>query len=161
MKPKKLIALVIFIWLFFAFYSMNFAYARGGGGCFVAGTSILTPSGERSIETLHQGDRVVSYNWDTQKTEAGIIGKIEIISAPEYLLIDRHIKVTPTHPFYVRTSQGIKLTEAQYLKIGDRLIKKKDFSSLISSIDRIREKNTVYNLCRRLRLSNYGKRIFG
>ena len=101
------------------------AYSRGGGGgggCFAKGTSILTPEGNKQIEQLHSGDRVINYNFSTGSQDVGTIGKIEIIDSPDYYLINDITKVTGTHPFYIKTSEGIELIRVRDLHSGDRLI---------------------------------------
>lgn len=129
---------------FFTFWNTDFAYARGG--CFAPGTAILTVDGVKPIEKLHPGDSIISYNFTNQSPEIGEIGEIQVVSSPEYYLINHTIKVTATHPFYIKTSTGVKLRQTQQLKLGDRLIGLAGDTPVISSIDYIQKPITVYNL---------------
>ena len=125
------------------------AYSRGGGGgggCFAEGTLILTPEGNKQIQQLYSGDRVINYNFSTRSQDKGTIGKIEIIDSPDYYLINDLTKVTGTHPFYIKTSEGIKLTQVQDLHSGDRLIKPDNSLVTVDSIEHVYKSITVYNL---------------
>ena len=67
-------------------------------------------------------DRGINYNFSTHSQDRATISKIEIINSPDYYLINHQTKVTGTHPFYVKTKEGIRLTQVRYLHQGDRLI---------------------------------------
>ncbi|BAZ13417.1 AAA ATPase [Calothrix sp. NIES-4071] len=140
----KLLWISLIISLVFSFYITDIAYARGG--CFAGGTVILTTQGNKPIEHLHQGDSIIGYNFTAHKPEVGNIGEIQILSSPNYLLINNKIKVTATHPFYIKTSTGVKLEQAQKLKIGAQLIGKGESRIVIDNLDYINENITVYNL---------------
>ncbi|MBE9016726.1 hypothetical protein IQ272_11370 [Chroococcidiopsidales cyanobacterium LEGE 13417] len=139
----KLLGMSLAILLLF-FCLPNFAYARGG--CFGEGTIISTPTGDRLIEQLHPGDRVISYNFTTNHSEVGEIGKVEVLSSPDYFVINNTLKVTGTHPFYIQNSTGIDLVEVRKLKVGDRLAGENIATPIISSIEHINKTITVYNL---------------
>lgn len=143
-KLTKLLSISLIISLFLSFCITDIAYARGG--CFAGGTVILTTQGNKPIEKLHQGDSIISYNFTTHQAEVGNIGDIQVLSSPKYLLINSKIKVTETHPFYVKTPTGVKLEQAQKLKIGAELIGEGESRVVISNIDYINENITVYNL---------------
>ncbi|BAY12784.1 polymorphic toxin-type HINT domain-containing protein [Calothrix sp. NIES-2098] len=140
----KIFSIGLIILLFFAFCITDVAYARGG--CFASGTAILTSEGVQAIESLHTGDSIISYNFTTQRPEIGHIGDVEALSSPDYYLINHKIKVTATHPFYIKTLTGVKLRKVQQLKIGDRLIAEGGNFPIISSIEYIQKPLTVYNL---------------
>ena len=57
-------------------------YARGG--CFASGTHILTANGDRTIEQLHVGDRIIGLNLENQQLEVKTIGDIQIVEASDY-----------------------------------------------------------------------------
>ncbi|PSM48379.1 hypothetical protein C7Y66_14675 [Chroococcidiopsis sp. CCALA 051] len=139
----KLLSMSLAILLLF-FCISDFAYARGG--CFGEGTKISTPVGDKLIEQLHPGDRVLSYNFTTHHPEIGKIGEIQVLSSPDYFVINNTLKVTGTHPFYIQTSTGIDLVEARRLKVGDRLVGYKIATPVISAIEYINKPITVYNL---------------
>ncbi|MGV2827492.1 Hint domain-containing protein [Myxosarcina sp. GI1(2024)] len=85
----KILAITLSLCLLISFLNIEPAYSRGGGGggCFSAGTLILTPEGDKPIEQLRSGDRVISYHFSTHHQERGTVGKIEIINSPDYYLI--------------------------------------------------------------------------
>ena len=146
----KLLTITLSFLLLVSFLTVEPAYSRGGGGggggCFSRETSILTSEGSKKIEQLQSGDRVINYNFSTHHQEQGTISKIQVLNSPDYYLINHQIKVTGTHPFYVQTKSGIKLTEVQNLHLGDRLINQDNFLSSISSIQHIYQPILVYNL---------------
>ena len=85
--------------------------------CFVAGTPVATPAGERPIETLQAGDFV--------RTPAGPRVVTATMSSPvcdlvEILLSDgRRLVATPDHPFYTRECGIVRADELQYLSLVD------------------------------------------
>ncbi|MDJ0574137.1 MAG: Hint domain-containing protein [Xenococcaceae cyanobacterium MO_234.B1] len=144
----QILAITLSFSLVISFLAVEPAYSRGGGGggCFSRGTLILTPEGSKTIEQLHSGDRVINYNFSTHHQDLGTIRKIEIINSPDYYLINHQTKVTGTHPFYIQTETGIKLTKVQNLRQGDRLIERDNSLKTISSIEHINKSISVYNL---------------
>ena len=144
----KILAITLCFVLLINLFVSEPAYSRGGGGggCFAEGTLILTPEGNQNIEQLHSGDHVVNYNFSTHHRERGVISNIEIINSPDYYLINHQTKVTGTHPFYLRTPKGIKVTQTQYLQQGDNLINQNNSWVKINSIEHIFESISVYNL---------------
>lgn len=142
-KLAKLLGISLAILLLF-FCLPDFAYARGG--CFGEGTTISTPTGVKLIEQLHPGDRVISYNFTTHHPEVGEIGEIQVLSSPDYFVINNTLKVTGTHPFYIQISTDIDLVEARRLKVGDRLVGENTATPIISAIEHINKTITVYNL---------------
>ncbi|OWY65191.1 hypothetical protein B7486_43325 [cyanobacterium TDX16] len=139
----KLLSMSLAILLLF-FCLPNFADARGG--CLGEGTTISTPLGDKLIEQLHQGDRVISYNFATHHSEVGEIGEIQVLSSRDYFVINNTLKVTGTHPFYIQTSKGNNLVEVRKLKVGDRLLGEDTATHIISAIEYINKHITVYNL---------------
>lgn len=130
-------------------FLMNTNIAHARGGCFGGNTPILTREGSIPISQLHQGDRIIGYNFTTDRVEDEQIGKIEIIQSPNYYLINGTIEVTKDHPFYVRTAKGLELIEVKNLKVGDRLLSSSNnrlAHRVITSIDRIEKSLVVYNL---------------
>ena len=79
----------------------------GGGGpeCFLAGTKIDTPFGQRNIEDLKQGDAVYSFDKESKKVVLNTVEEPFVSTRSGYYLIKtvsgREIRVTAEHPFYV------------------------------------------------------------
>ncbi len=111
---KKIVLLMLAIG---AFLLPSLSWARGGGGCLVEGTPVLTPSGPVAIERLHAGDRV----WSLQEgilRESQVYVQTEIV-AQEILEISaggEKLRLTPEHP--VMTGTG-EYRMANRLKTGD------------------------------------------
>ncbi|WP_052055701.1 Hint domain-containing protein [Myxosarcina sp. GI1] len=144
----KLSITLLWAIVIFSCVAVEPAYSRGGGGggCFGKETLILTPDGNKSIAQLHPGDRVVNYSFAAHHQDRGTIGKIEVINASDYYLINNKTKVTATHPVYVKTNEGIELKKVQNLNTGDRLINLENLPITISSIEHIKRSLSVYNL---------------
>lgn len=147
-KLLKTLATTLFFCLFISFFTLEPAYSRGGGGggCFSAGTLILTPEGNKTIESLQSGDLVINYNFSTHHQDEGTISKIEIIDSKDYYLINNHTKVTGTHPVYLRTQKGTKITQVKNLHQGDILIDHDNSLVTIFNIKHIHNPLVVYNL---------------
>lgn len=120
---------------------------KGGGGCFLADTMILTkPANEWStdstkIQDLEAGDKIVSLNEKNGKHEMATIGRIDKLVADSYFIINGSVKATKEHPFY--TTDGIKIVGE--LRIGDTL---QTFygEEEITSLERVDEDVVIYNL---------------
>lgn len=67
-------------------------WARGGGGCFEAGTPVLTPSGPVAIEQLRVGDAVIG----------GRVAAVHQVMPAEYLELPDGTHVTAEHPFQLQ-----------------------------------------------------------
>ena len=76
-----------------------------GGGCFVKGTTILTPQGDVAIETLTPGREVLAWDETEHKVVVGIVDALLVreSSAPGTLTLSSGISlgVTGDHPVYV------------------------------------------------------------
>lgn len=92
------------------------------GACFGAGTKVLTPTGDRSIETIVPGDRVLAKDVETGVvSERSVLGTKVTYDKPSLRLeLSRGdvIIVTAEHPFYV-TGRG--WTAAAALEPDDRV----------------------------------------
>ena len=123
------------------------ATAVGGGfACFAAGTPVLTPNGERAIETLKLGDYVLSRDQDN--VEAPIERKqiVEVFENHKEIVnvhIGGHIiRSTSEHPFFVKDEGW---TPAIRLKPGNLVAT--DLSSWVE-VERVARTGTaekVYN----------------
>ena len=114
--------------------------------CFPAGTLIATPDGKVAIESLKEGDDVVS--WDTS-TKRQVIGKVSNTFtrfSQNILAItlddDTTIETTGAHPFWV-ANKGWKL--AGDLGLEMTLHGLASDAPSIRSIERKHELTTVFN----------------
>jgi hypothetical protein len=115
-------------------------------GCFVAGTTVLTESGDESIEHLHVGEHVWSQNVDTQATELSTVTKVFVHHVTNLLdlrINGEVIETTAIHPFWV---EGKDWTPAGELVPGDR-VRTSDGTLLpIEQVDRRSGEFVVYNI---------------
>ncbi|HAZ29134.1 TPA: hypothetical protein DCY43_00020 [candidate division WWE3 bacterium] len=87
--------------------------ACGGGepACFLAGTKVDTPSGQKNIEDLKEGDKVLSFDKTTKKVVENYVLTPVVTTKTGYYLIKtvsgREIKVTAEHPIYVGTKSSL------------------------------------------------------
>ena len=92
------------------------------GVCFVAGTQVLTETGNTAIENIQVGDYVWSTNPETNETEIKRVARIFRNEASEIVHIKLNgetITCTNEHPFY---SPILGWTAACKLKAGDILV---------------------------------------
>lgn len=112
-------------------------------GCFVAGTSILTPSGSTPIEKLKIGDSVLTregeYNSDLVSAKIKGIHKVTV---PGYLILNHTLKLTPEHILWVNDSW----TMAGNIQIGDTLTNSSGEKVTVESIEWQGGAVDVYNL---------------
>ena len=129
----------------------------GGGwwGCFPAWTKVTMADWlQKNIEDVEKWDIVLSYNVDTNTTEANVVKQRIVhfdLSHEMYeLTINGNVlRVTDVHPFYVKKSDSIKdyaWVEAQNLKVWDILLMSDGRLVKIENINHYSNKETVYNL---------------
>ena len=95
--------------------------ARGGGGCFEAGTPVLTPHGNIPIEQLRIGDEVTG----------GRVEAVYRVEPVEYLVLPGGIHVTSEHPF--QTAPGVFRTAERMFPGAPRLPADKPAYNLLVS----------------------------
>jgi len=87
---------------------INIANNQSGAHCFNAQTMIATLDGEKMIEQLKFGDKILTYNYLTKKIEPAIVDSIAFFHHHEMveLVFDNGviIQTTEDHPFF---SDGI------------------------------------------------------
>ncbi|MCY0996426.1 FG-GAP-like repeat-containing protein [Myxococcus sp. MISCRS1] len=122
-----------------------------GGGCFIAGTPVLTLAGPLPIEDVREGDWV--WAWDEKTQVPGwhqvtrtfvrpmrAVFMVEVISGDAGSL--DVLGVTAEHPFWV-SGQG--WVEAQALSPGDELETATGNRVLVASLQSVPGRETVYN----------------
>jgi len=130
-----------------AFLLPSLSLARGGGGCLVEGTPVLTPSGPMPIERLQAGDKVCSLH-EGRLRESRVYVQTEVV-AQEILEISagsEKLRLTPEHP--VMTGPG-EFRLANHLKTGDivYLVQNGLLHSLpIQSLHRVAVERHAFNL---------------
>ena len=146
------------------------AAAATAGGCFPAGTEVLTVDGPRAIETIEVGEKVFAWDlltgdWITtqvfERKAQQYDGDMIAIQSGSIL-----IEATGNHPFYVlrgdnlasrplpedvpRAEEGImeqgRWVEARDLEAGDLLMAKDGEGLIVTSLSSRPEKTVVYNL---------------
>lgn len=113
----------------------------GGGGCFRAGTMVLTPNGLLPIENLEVGDEVVSRSDSGQRINVKVLETYRSISCGHYL-INGDIEVTGTHPFWSNSSWK----EVAELQVGDALIDEAGNPLEVIAINLVNRQSRVYNI---------------
>lgn len=92
-----------------------------GGGCFIAGTKVLTKDGYKNIENIKLGDQVITHTGKIQK----VIGVRTRLDTDTIIDING-IQCTPNHKFYVVSAQDKHLVNdnnlehyAKWVSAGD------------------------------------------
>jgi uncharacterized protein YfaS (alpha-2-macroglobulin family) len=116
----------------------------GKGGCFAAGTEILTEHKKlKNIEDIEIGDTILTRqdikNDDLVEAKVTDVHEHEVTG---YLIINRHLRITPNHKLLVNG----KWQEAGDIQKGDYVIGEDDQKITVNSIEWQQGKFTVYNL---------------
>jgi len=115
--------------------------------CFAAGTPLLTPDGEKPIEELRVGDRVLSRSEVDPEgpVEAKLVEEVFVNVSPllRVTVAGREIGTTVEHPFFV---SGKGWVAASSLVPGDPLVSHDGQMVLVESVEVASEPVTVYNL---------------
>lgn len=98
--------------------------------CFIAGTLVKTPTGEKPIQLLREGDQVVDIHGITVEVYAIIASEVDVLME----LTDEYgvpTGVTPEHPFFAldmeTTIEAGKLIAGQRLPLGKTIASVKAF----------------------------------
>ena len=92
------------------------------GACFIAGTKVQTPDGEKNIEDIQVGDRVYAHNTETGETGIKEVKNAfvrEVNTLVHVFVGEEEIITTTNHPFYV---VGEGFVQAGDLKVGSPLL---------------------------------------
>ncbi|MCY9738048.1 polymorphic toxin-type HINT domain-containing protein, partial [Paenibacillus alvei] len=113
--------------------------------CFTAGTKVLTDEGEKNIEDIEVGDKVLSKSDATGEVEYREVVKLFQKQADEVYYVhigDEVIETTGLHPFWL-DEKGWTLV--QDLKVGDLLVSSDGTKLAIDKIEKAPRQTTVYN----------------
>ncbi|GKU75957.1 polymorphic toxin-type HINT domain-containing protein [Paenibacillus sp. L3-i20] len=113
--------------------------------CFTAGTKVQTDEGEKPIEEIEVGDKVLSKNEETGEVEYKEVVKLFQKQADEIYYVrigDEVIETTGLHPFWL-DEKGWTLV--QDLKVGDLLVSSDGTKLAIDKIEKAPRQATVYN----------------
>ncbi len=117
--------------------------AEGGGGCFVAGTSITLSDGStKPIEKIKSGDYVMSRSGLGQTNTVAQVISTYHTTGREYLVVNETMKVTPEHILLINGQWRI----AETMRIGEFLLDEKGKFVPIFSIERRFDQVPIYNL---------------
>jgi len=125
----------------------HLSWSRGGGGCLVEGTQVVTPNGAVAIEKLKKGDPVWSLT--DGKFQKAKVQALVAVQPEEYLEISTsrsRLDVTPEH--LIMVAQG-EYRLAGLLHVGDTVYLIQDGkldASKVQSIHRIAARRPAYNL---------------
>jgi len=99
----------------------------GGGeppGCFIAGTKVVTPSGLRPIESIKEGDKVLSFDTETSKTVVSTVVKLKGKITEDLLKLGFSngivLSVTSEHRFFDPLSKNYRPIKT--FKQGDKVL---------------------------------------
>ncbi|WP_322908152.1 polymorphic toxin-type HINT domain-containing protein, partial [Paenibacillus sp. SGZ-1009] len=122
------------------------AKAAKGCNCFTAGTKVQTDEGEKNIEDIQVGDKVLSKNETTGEIAYKEVTDTFNHETDEIYNIhvgDQTIESTYNHPFYVKDKRW---TFVKDLKVGDLLVQSDGSTLKIESIELFHKHVTVYNM---------------
>ncbi|CAM3843210.1 polymorphic toxin-type HINT domain-containing protein [Marinicrinis lubricantis] len=120
--------------------------ASTGCNCFTAGTKVLTDEGEKNIEDIEVGDKVLSKDEATGEVAYKEVTATFNHETDEIYKIHvggQTIEATFNHPFYV---EGKGWTFVKDLKVGDLLVQSDGNTLKIESIELEHKQVTVYNM---------------
>ncbi|MNO24972.1 Hint module [compost metagenome] len=113
--------------------------------CFTAGTKVQTDEGEKPIEEIEVGDRVLAKSDETgEQAYKEVVGLFQKQADEIYYVHigDEIIEVTGEHPFWLN---GKGWTLVKDLKVGDLLVSSDGTTLPIDQIEKEPREATVYN----------------
>jgi len=113
--------------------------------CFTAGTKVLTDEGEKPIEEIRVGDKVLAKDDETGEMaykEVEWLFQRDVEETYNITVGDEVITTTDEHPFWI---VGKGWVEAQHLAVGDVLTTSDGKELAIENIEVKKEHKTVYN----------------
>ncbi|WP_394827593.1 polymorphic toxin-type HINT domain-containing protein [Pendulispora albinea] len=122
-----------------------------GGNCFVAGTQVATPSGERAIESLRAGDLVLARGELDDAVTARPILRTFVRPAPS--LVDVHvvtddgaretIRSTPEHLYFAHIYGWLPASD---LRPGEMLLDRAGRDVRVTKVAAVAQEAVVYNV---------------
>jgi intein/homing endonuclease len=114
-------------------------------GCFLTGTKVtLSNKKKKKIEAVKPFDKILSYDTDTKTFAENEVKKLFIHPEEEtFYILNKTLRVTGNHRVWTNNIQWKRVDE---LRIGDSLLTSRVEPFIIESMERIKEKVTVYNL---------------
>ena len=111
--------------------------------CFVAGTEILLANGDvKNIEDIEVGEEVLTFNLDTNSTEAGQVGELkkhDVKGVVQINLEGISITCTPEHPFYTNgewvNAGDLKEGDVCLNSVGEEVVVTKVISSPLAEVE--------------------------
>lgn len=118
----------------------------GGGGCFIAGTPVWTPSGQVAIETVEAGDKVLAYTSD-HRIVSGVVRATHFHHNHQILTLKYwggQLGTTPNHWFYLDDDDAFEYAAKLWVDAGllDRNLRIRPVEELQYEVDHA----DVYNL---------------
>jgi len=133
----------------------DFAVVRDLGvyqcNCFTAGTTVLTDEGEKPIEEIQIGDKVLAKDSDTGEMsyqEVELLFRKDVEETYNITVNGEVITTTDEHPFWIEGKGWVK---AKDLQVREYLQTSEDEKLMIEKIEVKKEHRTVYNF----RVKNY------
>lgn len=126
-------------------YSKASKWLSKGCNCFVAGTEVLTDEGEKPIEEIEVGDKVLSKDDETGEIaykEVEWLFQREVDETYNITVGSEVITTTDEHPFWI---VGKGWVESKNLVVGDVLTTSDGKELAIEKIEVKKEHMTVYN----------------
>ena len=121
--------------------------------CFAGDTLVSTEEGNRRIDEIKPGDKVLSYNTETGENELQEVKNVSVSKTDilVHIITDdgRDIETTMFHPFYVKNEDGTgEWKAASNLKAGDELLSEDGKKVKVSEVkvEKLAEEITVYNI---------------
>ena len=120
-----------------------------GGSCFGAGTPVVTPDGERPIESIAAGDLVMARDPETGETAPRRVERLLVTRDREVLELgiergdgaSERLVVTPEHPFW---REGRGFVPVASLEPGDS-VRTSGGEARVVSLRSLPDRITVYN----------------
>ena len=121
--------------------------------CFAGDTLVSTEEGNRRIDEIEPGDKVLSYNTETGENELQEVKNVSVSKTDilVHIITDdgRDIETTMFHPFYVKNEDGTgEWKAASNLKAGDELLSEDGKKVKVSEVkvEKLAKEITVYNI---------------